>query len=281
MTTAVSTRPPAPASIYRQRVERMAAQMLMELLGSEAGQRASARVALAFAAAARTAKRPEALYQCDPASVASCVAYTAMSGLQPGGVNAECWLIPRGRELTWMISHRGLIKLARQGGYTIRAIPVHRDDPVFRIDMGDVEEHESNPDVWPSSLDELRGVYVTIVERGSGETIGRPWMPIAAIQERVKKSQTGPVWKTWPVEMAMKTAIKWACARGYVPLGIEASRAMEADTAAEVGTVAQVQPSDDVDQTADLLGLPAPELADSDLLSETAHEAALVEGVEE
>ena len=230
---------PAPVA-FRQHVENIAGSMLDDLLGSEAGQKAAKRCGIAFATAARTARNPDALFSCAPASVASCVAMSAMTDLHPGGAHADVWLIPRGNELTWMISHRGIIKMSRKAGFTVRAIPVNISDPVFKVSGGDVVEHESDPDAWPKGLKDLRGVYVVIKDHRSGEELGRPWMPLAAIQERREKTQTGPVWNKWPVEMAMKTAIKWAAARGYIPLEMEAKVALEADTRAELPPVEPV-----------------------------------------
>ena len=60
-------------------------------------------------------------------------------------------------------------------------------------------------------------------------------MPGSAIRKRAATRGAGPVWRSWPLEMASKTAIKWACARGFVPVeSIELDQALAADTRAEM-----------------------------------------------
>ncbi len=66
---------------------------LIEVLGSEVGRRAAARVGLAFQSSA--ARNPK-LYECHPDSVAAAVALSAMYDLMPGGPVPDVYLIPRG-----------------------------------------------------------------------------------------------------------------------------------------------------------------------------------------
>lgn len=215
-TTIATTVQHAPLSVaFRDGIQKDAEKYLRDMLGTEQGRAAAARVALAFSAAARAAKSPEALYRCSRASIVAAVAMSALTNLMPGGPAPSVWLVPKGDELQWWLSHRGIAALALRAGFQIVATPVHKDDAV-RIEFGEVLAHEPDPDRWPGSLDELRGVYVTIRRVADGATLGRPWMPIAAIRRRA--SSGGPVWKSWPIEQAQKTAIKWCHARGYVPI---------------------------------------------------------------
>jgi hypothetical protein len=117
-------------------------------------------------------------------------------------------------------------------------VPVLRSEAVSIID-GDARDHVGDPDATPTSLDDLRGVYVVITETASGREIGRPWM--SAGQIRVRAKLGGPVWSKWPVEMAMKTAIKATIMRGTVPISAEASRALAVEPEqAHVAPVAQL-----------------------------------------
>ena len=250
---------------FRGLVEASAGSFLTNLLGSEEGARASARVGLAFAAAVRAAKKPQDLYRCSPESVSSAVAMSALTDLMPGGAMPLVWLIPRGGELQWMPSHRGLTVLAQRCGYIVRAVPVSHADQL-EIEMGDVVKHVADPDSWPTSVSELRGVYVKITRMSDGASFGAPWLPSEAIAQRRK--QGGPVWNQWPVEMAQKTAIRWAMARGYVPIeGIEMQQALEADKEPEPVKVSISAP---VTEAANRLGLP--DYGEPDTLDQTTDE---------
>ena len=122
-TEELTTRPAqplTPAQQYGRSVESLAMRELEKVLGSEEGKKAAARTALAFRA---TALANPTVYECDAGSVASCVAISALTNLMPGGPNPDCYLVPRrvkGQQtLNWMISHRGLQKLATRAGYTV------------------------------------------------------------------------------------------------------------------------------------------------------------------
>ena len=217
----------------RERITAMAASYLSDIMDGDEGRKAAGRIGLSYAAAARAARDPSALFRCSPASIAAAVAMSALTELYPGGPMPVCWLVPRGGELQWMISHRGLCELSARAGINLRAIPVNRSDDL-EVSGGDVVHHVSDPDAWPSSLDDLRGVYVRIQRAADGLVLGQPWLPAKAIQQRAQAQGSGPVWRKWPVEMAQKTAIKWAVARGYVQISGDPMRhAIEADRAAE------------------------------------------------
>ena len=109
----------------------------------------------------------------------------------------------------------------------------------IKIEMGEVIEHASNPDAWATNLKDIRGVYVAIIETATGAKIGAPWVPLGAIEEINRKAKTGPVWKEWPAAMAMKTAIKWVCARGHVPMTAEGNQAVALENESQGDTRAR------------------------------------------
>jgi phage RecT family recombinase len=158
---------------------------------------------------------------CSPESVAYCVAMCALTELMPGGPLPTAYLIPRrakgAMELQWQISWRGMTELARRAGWRIRAITVDKDD-VFSVRRGLHEDlvHEPDPDRSPT-YETLRGVYV--VATHPTEPAAWEWVPKALIERRrqVSQSRSGP-WTEWAVEMAQKTAIRYALGRGLVPL---------------------------------------------------------------
>lgn len=226
-TTTIARRDPAVE--FRLGVQADAARYLIDMLGSEQGKRAGARVAIAFAAAARAAKDPAAFYDCSRASIVTCIANSALTEIMPGGAHPLVWLVPKKGELQWWLSHRGISVLAMRAGYQVMAIPIHVDDHI-KIQFGEVVEHEPADDAWPTSLADMRGCYLTIRRLSDGVSLGRPWMPIAAIERRRKAAITDNVWTAWPVEQAQKTVVKWAMARGYIPVdGVDLQAALNAD----------------------------------------------------
>ena len=223
-----------PDDTFKAQVYGAANKALVATLGSAQGQKAAMRVVLAFYSAIRNAKNPGDLMRCSPESIQACVANSAETSLMPGGPYPSVWLVPRAGQLRWEISHRGIISLAQRAGYGIRAIPVHVEDPVLVLAFGEVVEHDSHPDLYPTSLDDLRGVYVSITRLSDGASMGRPWVPVSLIRRRAESAQAGPVWKTWPVEMAIKTAIKYCMARGYITID---SQELDAALTAEGPTI--------------------------------------------
>ena len=228
--------PPArsPDDAFKAQVFQAASRAMVATLGSGPGQKAAARVALAFVAAVRSAKTPGDLMRCSPESIQACVANSAETSLMPGGPYPTVWLVPRAGQLRWEISHRGIVTLAQRAGYSLRAIPVHVEDPVLTLAFGEVVEHDSHPDLYPGGLDDLRGVYVSITRLSDGASMGRPWVPVSLIRKRATSPQAGHVWKAWPVEMAIKTAIKYCMARGYIVID---SQELDAALSAEGPTV--------------------------------------------
>lgn len=215
---------------FRGTVQTVAAQYLAERAKTAEGQQQIQRFGMAFATAARTAKRPADFYRCAPGSIAAAAAMSLDTGLMPGGAMPDVWLIPRGSELQWMPSHRGLIRTAQEAGYQVRAVPVHRDDHI-KVEGGEVVELEQDPDAWPDGLDDLRGVAVYVTRLSDGATFCRAWVPAKALTARKNAKGAGPVWKQWPVEMAMKSAIRFVFARGYVPVeSVQMRTVMAADT---------------------------------------------------
>ena len=196
---------------FADKVSQLANAFLAQLVGPERVEQASGRLALAIRQAA--ASNPK-LYDCSLQSVAECVAKSALTGLMPGGVKSLVWLIPRGNRLEWQVSARGLQALAeRQGWRSLTARPVHVDDH-YEVVMGTEERIDHRPSGnWPESMDKLKAMYVKGTH-ASGLVVCAD-VPIGVIMARRAVGQSGNVWTKWPVEMAQKTAVGWAIARGY------------------------------------------------------------------
>ena len=211
----------------REHIIQQAIGIASTAIAPEQAAEAATRVALAFDAARAAARNPGDFDACSAESKALCVADCMITGLMPGGPNADAWLIPRGGKLTFMPSHRGLQRLANRAGYHTIPTPVHVEDDL-KVYAGEVEHHETDPRRYPASLDQMQGVIVRVKDLQRGHILGDYWVPLDVITTRRDakdfrgRKMAGNVWSSWPVEMALKTAVKWAFARGLVPARSEA-----------------------------------------------------------
>jgi recombinational DNA repair protein RecT len=248
----MNTTPAPQGKAFSAMVLNSGARLLDEWVGPERAAEAKGRIMAAFSAAALSARNPADLYACTPASVAQCVAISALTGIMPGtGAAALAYLVPRrarkgeAPQLQYQLSHRGLAALARRAGLTLIAVPVGMADRLVIRD-GEAAEHEQDPDHPPQEWDDLRGVLVIVKE--GGQTVFRGWVAKALIERRRAQSdswrfaESGEDWKKkqstwhqWPVEMAMKAALHYAVSRGWAVIDdTEALRALSADSQADV-----------------------------------------------
>lgn len=271
MSTQTLPTAPLTAEQEQKRIARLAAQKyqerVVEWVGNELAtvyeendprlKAARARIAMAYRDAAAANAQ---IHQCVPASVARCLFMTLLTGLSPGGVNPTCYLLPRfnkkagGLELNWQVSHRGLVQLASRAGYGCRPVSVHEGDD-FELDLSAIRPPPHRPAAGVRDWDNLLGAYVVIYRLDTGIIIGWDYMTKQQIEARRTQSdawkrgqkqgaqdwERSSPWYQWPVEMALKTVIKWAAARGVLPTDDALGRAMEADADDAVQHQVEVQ----------------------------------------
>jgi recombinational DNA repair protein RecT len=209
----------SPRQQFGRTVEALAQRELSNLFASDVGKQAAARVGLAFRAAASAAKNPDDFYACSPESVAAAMATSAFTSIMPGGPFPGCYLIPKRvngvQTLQWWINHRGIKTLARRAGQVVEAIPYFEGDDV-RIIRGQSWSVDviPGPETNRAGLDRLAGVVYFVSDLSTGHLLAARKVERADIIKRKNKGQGGQVWSEWPLEMAEKTAIKFAAARG-------------------------------------------------------------------
>lgn len=198
-------------------------------------------------------RKVPALLNCAPESFFGAVLQCAQLGLEPGNALGHCYLLPFGNgkakdgrpNCQLIIGYRGMIDLARRSGQilSINAYCVHQSDD-FSYELG------LHPDIHhvPASFAD-RGpvsfVYAVAQLKGGGvqfEVMSRA--EIEEVRKTSKAGQSGP-WSSHWEEMAKKTVIRRLFK--YLPVSIEAVRAVEADEKADRGEV--VTPSDVFDST--------------------------------
>jgi phage RecT family recombinase len=219
-----------PAHHFRNVVESKASDFLQAMAGTEEGAKAAGRVALAFRQAAQTNDR---LYGCDPASVAQAVALSAMTGLMPGGPLPDVYLLPRGKSLQWQVSHRGFSKLAARSGVRLRTKAVFESD-TFHVIEGTEPKLEHVPDLSADqSWENLVAVYVVAhYKDGSKDFVVIRKADIEkrrANSDAYKRNKNQSPWGQWPIEMALKTGLRYAFARGIVTMDDTTTSAYEHD----------------------------------------------------
>lgn len=226
---------------FAQTVSAMADKELVNLFGSAQGKAAAARVALAFRSAAATAKDPEAFWGCSVDSVAQALATSAFTGIMPGGPFPGCYLIPKKvngvQTLNWWITHRGIKTLARRAGQGIETLPYFEGDEVVIVRGRDwrVEVIEG-PAPDRDDAQALLGIVYWVSDINTGALLACRKMTRAQIGKRWAKSaqrDSGP-WAEWGIEMAEKTAIKFAAGRGDVFFDDVGNMALGADVATEM-----------------------------------------------
>jgi phage RecT family recombinase len=219
-----------PAIRFRSIVEGKASEFLSTTLGTQSGQEAAGKVALAFRSAAQANDK---LYGCDPASVAQAIAMSAMTGLMPGGPLPDVYLLPRGNQLQWFVSHRGYLKLMSRTGTRIRARFVLEGER-FEVAEGLNPDIVHVPDLeLEPTWDNLKAVYVVAhYPDGNSDFVVVRKKDIEKRRNNSdawKRNSKRSPWGQWPVEMALKTGIRYAISRGLVYLDEKSSQAFEQD----------------------------------------------------
>ena len=273
----------SPAAKFRDVATNIAGSLLREWVGPERASEAIGRISAALSASAASARDPSDFYACTPASIATCVAISALTGLMPGtGSSALAYVVPQrpraneAPQLQYSLSHRGLNALARRCGQTMVAVPIGFDDMIEVSEDGEVRVISRDIDKPPTEWDELRGVVVLVKELATGNVIVRGWVPRILIEKRrtMSRSWSGKgreysPWTKWPVEQAIKTAMHYAIGRGWCVIDdTAASRALSADMAGDVELIPNGQ------QTRLTNGRAASSDLNERLSAKAAHDAA-------
>lgn len=186
-------------------------------------------------------RRVPKLLNCNAQSFFGAIMTCAQLGLEPGGALGHCYLLPFGNgkaedgkpNAQLIIGYRGMIDLARRSGQiqSINAFVVHEADE-FHYELG------LHPDIKhiPSNLADPGGVtyvYAVAILMGGGvqfEVMSRA--EVEKVRNASKAGSSGP-WVSHFEEMAKKTVIRRLFK--YLPVSIEAARAVEVDEKSDRG----------------------------------------------
>lgn len=207
-------------------------------------------------------KKAPKLMECNTESFLGAALQCAQLGLEPGSALGHCYLLPFGSgrakdgklNCQLIIGYRGMIDLARRSGQilSICAYCVYEKDKFeLRLGLDPSIEHVPSAEANPGKM-----VYVYAVAklRGGGvqfEAMSRS--QIEAVRKTSKSGDKGP-WVDHFDEMAKKTVIRRLFK--YLPVSIEAARAVEIDERSDRGEAAT--PQDFIDATFVDLGTEVP-----------------------
>lgn len=173
-------------------------------------------------------RRNPKLLECTPESLLGAVMLSAQLGLEPGPLG-HAYLVPYGREVTWILGYKGIIDLAHRSGRleSIEAREVYEMD-TFEYAYGLEPRLHHVP-----SMDPIKGELLAFygVARFKGGGYYFTVMSIPEIEARRKRSaaagrNSGP-WVTDYVAMGRKTVIR--AMAPYLPLSVEIAQAIAQD----------------------------------------------------
>lgn len=164
-----------------------------------------------------TIRQTPKLLQCEIPSLLGAVMQAAQLGLEPGLIG-HCYIIPYGREATFIIGYKGMIDLARRSGHieSIYAQVVYENDE-FEYEFGLDPKLVHKPSLGVRGA--FKAAYGVAKYKDGGfhiEVMGKE--DIDKIRKRSKAANNGP-WVSDYEEMAKKTVIRrmWK----YLPISIE------------------------------------------------------------
>jgi recombination protein RecT len=146
------------------------------------------------------------LQQCTPESFLGALMTASQLGLEPGPLG-EAYLVPYGKQVTFIPGYKGLIKLAYQSGQ-LRRIAAHviREHDEFDYAQGLDPYLVHKPKL--AKRGEPIGVYaVAVLATGEKSFVVLSVDQVEAIRRRSRASKNGPWVTDWDA-MARKTAIR-------------------------------------------------------------------------
>lgn len=176
-------------------------------------------------------KQNKALSVCSSHSLLGALLTASQLGLEPGGARPGCYLVPYGRECTFIPSWYGLIDLARRSGQVLDVwAEIIYENDTFEYTLG-LNRTITRHDPPPFGVD--RGKPLGVYAAAELVTGGKPFVvmthaEVEAIRGQSRAGNNGP-WKTHWEAMARKTAVRQLCK--WLPASAELTAAITLDGA--------------------------------------------------
>ena len=202
-------------------------------------------------------RRTPQLAECTPESFLGALMTCAQLGLEPGPLG-HAYLVPYGREVTFIAGYRGLVELARRSGQ-VQSVSarVVRDGDEFAYAFGLEPSLTHRP---AGSDGAVTHVYAVIRYKDGGYDFDVMTVAeVNAVRARSRASSSGP-WKTDYAEMAKKTVLRRLLKTA--PMSVEYQQAVSNDEQVRTSTAI-----DGIDLT---VPLDDPEAIDGEVVDEPA-----------
>lgn len=192
-----------------------------------------------FALMDMTGDKGAKLRECTPQSIYLGLLACAVTGLEPGALKGEAYLVPyrnKGTmEATFMAGYRGLIKQARRSK-EIKAIGAQvvfeRDE--FDIDLGTANMLVHKPAMRDRG--EIIGAYA--IARTTTGVDEIEWMDRDDLDAVKAAGNSGPAWTDWADQMYRKAPYRRLCKR--LPMGADYYVALALEHAPDLASQARI-----------------------------------------
>lgn len=216
--------------------------------------------------------RGDALRKCTPESIYLGLLACAVTGLEPGALKGEAYLVPFKGEATFMVGYRGIIKMARRsrGVAAIWSNVVYEGDE-FDVDLGSANRIVHRPRLGARGQNIVAAYAIARMTNGQDEIELMDREDLDAVR---KAGQNGPAWKDWEDQMMRKSPLRRLGKRlplnadYYVALALE-----NAESPDEQKRIIDIETSGEGNRT-DVAGQVADEMARQASGDPTPEEAA-------
>jgi len=180
-------------------------------------------------------QRTPKLLECSPKSLIGAIIQSAQLGLEPDGVLGHAYLIPYGKEVTFIPGYKGLIDLARRSGQVV-SIGSHvvYSNENFNLEFGFDETIKHKP-LPPSQRGDRIGVYG--IARLKDGSVHFEWLWAEEVEKirkvSLNKTRGAGPWVDHEDEMWRKTGIRRLAK--YLPLSAEFAKAAAVDEMHDAG----------------------------------------------
>ena len=192
----------------------------------------------------------DALRKCDPNTIYLGLLACAVTGLEPGALRGEAYLVPFAGKAQFMPGWKGLVKQARRSREVDAIVAnVVRENDVFDIDLGTANAIIHKPVLRDRGP--VIGAYAIATMKGGFREL--EWLDredLEKIKRVATKRAVTPAWKDWEDQMQRKSAIRRLAKR--LPLGADYFVAMaleEADTDVEFNSIIDIETDGEASRT--------------------------------
>lgn len=163
-------------------------------------------------------QQSDKLRACDPASIYLGLLACAQTGLEPGALKGEAYLVPFGGRAQFMPGWRGLVKMARRSR-EVKSISaeVVRDADTFSLQLGTAVSIAHSPAIAGERGPVIGAYAVATLSHGAREVEWMDAEELAKIRRVAESRGKSPAWSQWESEMQRKSVIRRLCKR--LPLG--------------------------------------------------------------